>query len=64
MLYFTLLYRWILPPAGPQVVAPRLAAAQGARRFAIHLVTYRLSTRQNVTTAALESKPISRGAEA
>jgi glycosyltransferase involved in cell wall biosynthesis len=48
-----------LDPAagGPQVVAPRLAAAQAARGCEVHLLTYRLRAREAVTTAALESIP-------
>lgn len=48
-----------LDPAagGPQVVAPRLAAAQAARGCEVHLVTHRLRAREAVTNAALESIP-------
>jgi glycosyltransferase involved in cell wall biosynthesis len=48
-----------LDPAagGPQVVAPRLAAAQAARGCEVHLVTYRLRGCEAVTSAALKSIP-------
>jgi glycosyltransferase involved in cell wall biosynthesis len=48
-----------LDPAvgGPQVVAPRLAAAQAAHGCEVHLVTYRLRAREAITNAALASVP-------
>ena len=48
-----------LDPAagGPQVVAPRLAAAQAARGCEVHLMTYRVRAREAIINAALEGIP-------